>query len=217
MSSEFRPAELADSRVTIGGQTYLPDAAGRLTPVEMIKPQHLLEHELVRKVMGYAVAISAQVSRFKGHTFEDLGSFDALLEQQYGLTSRGRKGNRTYSTYDGLMAIELRVADQIDFGPELQVAKGLLDECLNEWAAEARPEIRAIVTRAFNTDKEGQINRSEIFMLLRLEIEDERWQRAMAALREAIRVIGSKQYLRFRMRPAVDAPWSTVTIDLAAA
>lgn len=213
----FEPAYLPDTRVEVRGREYLPDATGRLTPVETIKAQHLLEHDMVRKVMGFAVALSEQIARFKGHTFEDLGSFDALLAQEYGMTKGGPKGNRTYSSFDGLMSIELRVADQLDFGPELQIAKGLLDECMNEWSADARPEVQAIITRAFNTDKEGKINRSEIFMLLRLEIDDERWLRAMRAVREAIRVIGSKQYLRFKMRPECDAAWATVTIDLAAA
>lgn len=215
--SEFVPAPLRDSRVDIDGKAYIPDASGRLTPIETIKPQHMLEHETVRKVMGFAVALSEQVARFKGHVFEDLGDFDAILAQEYGLKKGGAKGNATYSTFDGLMQIEIRKAQLLDFGPELQVAKGLVDECLNEWAADSRAEIRAIVTRAFNTDQEGKINRSEVFMLLRLEIEDERWQRAMKAVREAIRVIGSKQYIRFRMREACDAPWSSVTIDLAAA
>ena len=54
-------------------------------------------------------------------------------------------------------------------------------------------------------------------MLLRLEIEDARWQQAMRAIRDAIRVIGSKTYMRFSMRAAFDAPWQTVTIDLAKA
>ena len=79
----------------------------------------------------------------------------------------------------------------------------------------ARDEIRAIVTRAFNTDKEGQINRSEIFMLLRLEIEDPRWLRAMKAIRDAMRVVGSKTYVRCYRRDAFDAPWAAVSIDLA--
>lgn len=215
--SEFQPAPLPDTRVEVGGATYLPDATGRLIPVDAIKPQHMLEHEVTRKVMGFAVALSDQVTRFKGHAFEDLGAFDALLDQEYGVTPRGRKGNRTYQSHDGLMKVELRVADQLDFGPELQAAKALLDECMNEWAADARPEVRTLITGAFNTDKEGQVNRSEIFMLLRLEFDDPRWQRAMEAIRAAIRVVGSKQYLRFLMRPSVTAPWQTVTIDLAAA
>lgn len=215
--SDFAPAPLPDSRVVVAGAEYLPDATGRLIPISAIKPQHLLEHETVRKVMGFAVALSDQLARFKGHAFEDLGGFDALLEQEYEVTPRGRKGNRTYQSHDGLMKIELRVADQLDFGPELQIAKELLDECMNEWAAEARPEVRTLITRAFNTDKEGQVNRSEVFMLLRLEFDDSRWRRAMEAIRAAIRVVGSKQYLRFLMRDAVTAPWRTVTIDLAAA
>ena len=105
--------------------------------------------------------------------------------------------------------------DRVDFGPELQVAKGLIDECLNEWSADSRPEIQAIVTRAFNTDKEGQINRAEIFMLLRLDIEDHRWRRAMDAIRDAMRVVGKATYVRVKHRPDTEAHWQTVLLDIA--
>lgn len=91
----------------------------------------------------------------------------------------------------------------------------LVDECLNEWAADARAEIRAIVTRAFNTDKAGKINRSEIFMLLRLEIGDPRWLEAMRAIKDAMRVVGSTTYVRCYQRPRADAPWQPIVIDLA--
>lgn len=215
--TSFTPHPIPSGIVDVNGKPYMTDAKGGLWPVEVVKAQHKLEDELVRKIMGFALALSAQVTRFRGHTFTDLGEFDALLAQEYGLTKGGPKGNRSYSTYDGLFEIQVRVQDQIDFGPELQTAKGLVDECLNEWSEDARPEIRAIVTRAFNTDKEGKINRSEIFMLLRLEIEDQRWQEAMRAVRDAMRIVGSKSYLRFRMKEAADAGWTSVTIDLAAA
>jgi hypothetical protein len=183
----------------------------------MIKPMDKLQDELVRKVLGYARDLSAQIGRFRGHTFEDIGSLEALLAQEYGTVLGGRKGNKTLFSFDGRMKVEVKVADFIDFGPELQTAKTLIDECLNEWAAESRAELRAIVTRAFNTDKAGCINKSEIFMLLRLDIRDERWLRAMEAIREAMRVVGSKTYLRFYERPSADAPWEPVTIDLARA
>ncbi len=120
-------------------------------------------------------------------------------------------------TFDGLMKVQVQVQDAVDFGPQLQIAKGLVDECLNEWSADSRPEIRAIVTRAFNTDRAGQINRAEIFMLLRLEIEDERWKRAMDAIRDAMRVVGSKTYVRCYERSSIAANWQAVTIDLARA
>ena len=216
-ASTFRPHPMPDGVKMIDGNRYMADAKGGYTPVELVKPQVQLEDEVVRKIMGYALALSGQITRFKGHTVADLGEFDALLAQEYKLTKGGPKGNRSYKTHDGLFEIEVRVQDQIEFGPELQIAKGLLDECLNEWAAEARPEIRAIITRAFNTDKEGKINRSEIFMLLRLEVDDPRWQAAMRAIRDAMRVTGSKSYIRFWMRESFDAPRVAVTIDLASA
>ncbi len=206
-----------DGVTVINGRQFMTDAGGGYTPIEMIKPQHKLEDEAVRKIIGFAKTLSGQIARFRGHTMTDLGSFDALLAQEYGAKIGGKKGNRTYQTIDGLMKVQVQVADLIDFGSELQVAKSLIDECLNEWSADSRPEIQSIVTRAFNTDREGKINRSEIFMLLRHQIEDERWQRAMDAIRDAMRVTGSKEYVRFYVRDQVTDGWRAVTIDLAKA
>ena len=212
------PADFVpDGKTVIGDAEYMGDGKGCLTPVDLIKPQHLLEDQTVRKIVGFAAALSAQVARFKEHTFDDLGAFEALLAEEYGTKLGGAKGNKTLQSVDGLFKVQVQVADHIDFGPELQVAKALVDECLNEWAADARAEIRAIVTRAFNTDKAGQINRSEIFMLLRLDIEDDRWRRAMQAIRDAMRIVGSKTYIRCYRRDRFDAPWQAITIDLARA
>lgn len=204
--------------VVVNGHDHMVDAKGHLVPIELVKPQHKLEDETVRKIMGFAEALSDQIGRFRGHTMTDLGEFDALLEQEYGGKPRGgTKGNRTYQTIDGLQKVQVQIADLIDFGPELQIAKTLIDECLNEWAADAMPEIRAVVTRAFNTDKAGQINRSDIYMLLRLDSTDERWQSAQDAIRDAMRVVGSKEYVRFYKRDRPDGQWRAVTIDLAKA
>nr|WP_321511160.1 DUF3164 family protein [uncultured Celeribacter sp.] len=208
---------IPDNTIDVGGVPHMRDAKGGLLPVELIKAKDRLIDEQVHKILHYAQELSDQVSRFKMHTYADLAALDAMLDQEYGVKIGGKKGNKTYFSFDGCKKIELRVNDLIDFGPELQVAKTLIDECLNEWASDARSEIRAIVTRAFNTDKEGQINRGEVFMLLKLDIEDERWQQAMKALKDAIRVIGSKEYIRFGMRDRFDADWVTVTIDLAKA
>jgi len=210
---EDRPA----GEVLVNGKPYMPDAKGNLVPLESVKPADKLEDETVRKIIGYADDLSAQVTRFRMHTFDDLGDFEALLAQEYGATKGGAKGNKTFMTFDGLMKVQVQVADFIDFGPQLQIAKGLIDECLTEWSAESRAEIRAIVTRAFNVDKAGQINRSEIFMLLRMDIEDERWRSAMTAIRDAMKVVGSKTYVRCYRRDRQDAPWRAITIDLAKA
>lgn len=211
------PSAVGDGIILIDGVPHMQDGKGAKTPVALIKPVDLLVDQTVRTIMGYAIPLSDQVTRFKGHTFDDISALEAILAEKYDARLGGAKGNKTLMTHDTLFKVTVQVADHIAFGPELQIAKGLIDECLNEWAAGARDEIRTIVTRAFNTDKEGQINRAEVFMLLRLEITDPRWRRAMEAIRDAMRVVGSKTYVRCYRRPTADAPWEAVTIDLAKA
>jgi hypothetical protein len=206
-----------DPVLLVDGQRYRRDARGALMPEESIKPLDLLQDEAVRKIVDFARDLSAQIARFKGHTYDDIGSLQALIAQDYGAKLGGAKGNITLSTFDGLMRVQVQVQDRIEFGPELQAAKALVDECLRDWSADSRDEIRALVTRAFQVDKEGRINRAEIFMLLRVAIDDARWTRAMDAVRDSIRVIGAKTYIRFAERDKPDAPWRAITIDLASA
>jgi hypothetical protein len=217
MDTNTREVPQQAAVIVNNGREFMTNAKGDLIAVSNIKPADKLQDETVRKIVAFAVDLSAQIDRFRSHTMLDLGSFDALLEQEYGAKIGGKKGNRTYQTFDGLMQVKVQVADLIDFGPELQIAKSLLDQCMNEWTADSRPEIQSIITSAFNTDKEGQINRSELFMLLRLDIEDERWQRAMEAIRNSIRITGSKEYIRFYRRASLNDQFQAVTIDLAKA
>lgn len=203
--------------IEIGGDQYMRDTRGALVPVGVVKPIDKLMDELVRKMVGYATDLSEQIGRFRGHCFDDVGSFQALIAQEYGATSGGAKGNVTFTTYDGTQQVKIQVSDLIEFGPELQAAKALVDACLSEWAAGSSDELRTVVNRAFQVDKEGRINRAEIFMLLRVGIEDPRWVAAMEAVRESIRVIGSRTYIRFYRRPTPDGEWSPISIDLARA
>ncbi|MGI8839727.1 MAG: DUF3164 family protein [Caulobacteraceae bacterium] len=214
-TTETRLADAGPGQVSIAGRLYMADAKGALVPVESVKAQHKLEDELVRKIASYAEPLAAEIARFRAHTFEDVDAFVALMEQQYRARG-GAKGNLTFTTYDGLMKVQVQVADQIVFGAELQIAKGLVDECLTDWSEGSRAELRAIVHRAFNVDQAGRINRGELLSLLRLEIADPRWLRAMEAIRDSIRVVGSKRYVRIYRRDNPQAPWRPVAIDVAA-
>lgn len=203
--------------IDVAGTPYLRDAKGSLVPLAAVKPADLLMDETVREILAEARAVSTVIAGFKTAAFGKVTSLQELLGQHYGAAIGGRKGNITLMSFDGCQKVQVQVADLLEFGPELQAAKALIDECLTGWAAGSSVELQAIVTRAFSVDKEGQINRAELFMLLRVEIQDERWQKAMDAIRDSIRVVGSRTYMRFYNRPAPDAPWSAVTIDMAAA
>lgn len=214
---EITPATITEAVHEIGGRQFMTDAGGRLVPLDLVKPEHQLEDQTVRKIVGHALVLNAQIGRFRGHTFDDINSFVDLLAEKYGGKRGGKKGNVTITSYDGTQKVTVQVQDQLSFGPELQVAKEMVDACITAWSAGASDEIRALVEHAFQVDKEGRINRAALFQLRRLAIRDEQWLTAMEALGEAIRVIGSREYVRIYRRTDARSPWQPITIDLAQA
>jgi hypothetical protein len=57
--------EQPDAGITVvNGKPYMPDAKGNLVPVESIRPTDKLQDETVRKILGHARELSAQVARF---------------------------------------------------------------------------------------------------------------------------------------------------------
>jgi hypothetical protein len=207
--------ELSAGTRSIDGQVYFIKGDGGLIPESAVKAVDKLEDEIVRKVIGAALPISAVVAAFRLQTLADMDDFVSLLEQEYGARRGGSKGNLTFTSFDGTLKICVQVSENISFGPELQVAKTLVDECLREWSAGSGAEIQAIINRAFDVDNQGRINRNDLLGLLRLEIEDTRWQEAMRAIRDSMRVIGSKRYVRMYRRANAQAQWTAVTIDVA--
>ncbi|MGY2732371.1 DUF3164 family protein [Sphingomonas sp. UYP23] len=203
--------------INVGGTPYLSDAKGNLVPLASVKAADLLMDETVRAIVANAREVSAVVANLKSQTFQSVGDLQALIAQDYGAIIGGKKGNITLTSFDGRQKVQVQVADLLEFGPELQPAKALIDECLTEWAVGSAMELRALVNRVFQVDKDGQINRAELFMLLRVEIQDDRWTRAMKAIRDSMRIIGSRTYVRYYDRPAPDAAWQPVSIDLATA
>jgi hypothetical protein len=201
--------------VELGGALYMRDAKGSMVPIELVKEQHKLQDQTVRAIFTKARELAAAIAAFREQAFSDVDAMNQLLEQQYGAKAGGAKGNMTLTSFDGLLKVQVQVADLIRFGPELQVAKTIVDECVAEWSDGARAELRAIVMRAFNVDKEGQVNRGELLSLLRLEIEDPRWKKAMEALKDSMQVVGSKRYVRFYEKKDIQAPWIPVSLDVA--
>lgn len=202
-------------QVLVAGKTYMTDGKGALVPIELVRPTDKLIDEQVRKIMGYADDLNAQISRFKQHTLNDVADLMALLMQDYQTKVGGEKGNVTLTSYDGTRQVRLQVQERLTFGPELQAAKANVDEYLTELTEDSGPELRGIVHHAFRTDQAGLVNRAELFRLLRYEIADERWQAAMKAIKDSIRVEGTKEHVRFYRRSSATAKWVAVTIDVA--
>lgn len=194
---------------------YYEDRQGRMIPARKVRASDLLEDQFVRGLMEKADALSAQMRAFKAAVFGDVDTFVALLHEKYEVKVGGKRGNMTFTSYDGRLQIKVQVTDHMRFGPELQVAKSLIDECIREWATETNDNIRVLVEHAFRTDKEGKVSRESVFALRRVEIADPRWERAMKAIADSVMIESTSRYVRFYRRDSQEAAWQPVSHDLA--
>ncbi|PRJ55713.1 DUF3164 family protein, partial [Haemophilus influenzae] len=135
--------------------------------------------------------------------------------EKYNAKVGGSKGNITLYSYDGKYKIQRAINDHLQFDERIQAAKVLIDECLNEWSEGSRPELKALIERAFNVDKEGNLNTSRILGLRRVDIQDERWQNAMQAISESVQVVSSKAYVRLYERVGETDQYVPIALDVA--
>jgi len=202
--------------VEINGVPYIHDAQGNLVPLANVKSVHLLEDEMVRKIVVYGEDLSAELARYSTHTDADIAAFDALLAQEYNVEPRETKGNRTFTSFDGLLRVQVAVAQRIKMGPALDDAKAVLDAMIRERGEGVDPFLITLVKRAFKTDQEGKVDVRAILALRRLEVDDPRWPDFCRAIDDAVQPDGSKRYTRLYRRQTIQDGWQMIPLDLAA-
>ena len=199
----------------INKDEYMKDRKGRLVPVAQVSDYDLAMDSFVKEQVAAAKVKSADLSDFKQRAFDECYAWLDLVAEKYGRTRGGVKGNVTFSSFDGSEQITIRVQETLTFGPELQIAKDLIDECVTEWSEGANANLRAIIGDAFQVDKEGQLNTGRILSLRRVKIQDERWNRAMEAISESLQVAMSKTYINFREKDK-SGKLVNIPLDIAA-
>lgn len=193
---------------------YRQDAKGNLIPLENIKETDLLRDELVMEIVAKAQAVRDTIAAFKQSAMEDIAAFAQLSAEKYGAKLGGAKGNIRLMSFDGAYRIALAMQDTLSFDERLAAAKALIDECINEWTAGSRPELKALINDAFQVDKEGNISTTRVLGLRRLSIDDEKWHRAMDALSDSVQVQTSKPFVRVYRREA-NGEYSLMSLDIA--
>lgn len=194
---------------------FRQNAQGHLIPESMIKPIDLERDRLVQHLVDRASELSGELADFKTVAFGDIEAFIELSAEQYGAKLGGKKGNVTLLSFDGRYKIIRAIQEGVAFDERLQAARALIDECLRDWTAGARPEVVTLVNDAFRTDTKGEIRTARVLALRRLEITDERWQRAMQAIGEACQVVGSKSYIRVYERIGDTDQYQPISLDIA--
>lgn len=215
MSTENTVAIAMQYTTTPAPEGYWTDARGVLTPVSLVKEIDRDRDELVGEIVEQAIAVSSALQALKARAFADIQAFIDLSAEKYGAMKGGKKGNVTLYSFDGRFKIQRAMQDRIALNERIQSAKALIDACLADWTADARPELKALINEAFDTDKEGNINTGRVLALRRYDIEDERWQQAMLAIGEAVQVVSSKSYIRVYERVGDTDEYRPIALDIA--
>lgn len=196
---------------------YWEDAKGNLVPVSRIADVDKARDKLVKKLCDQAKKHSTILADVKAEAFTEIDTFMKACAEDYGVELRGAlgKGNLTLTTYDGKFKLQRAVSDNVTFDERLQIAKSLIDERVHSWSKGANKNLQAIVSQAFDTDKEGKVNVGKVLALRRLKIDDEEWTKAMALIADAMKVVSSKNYVRFYERNDATGEYQPIQLDIA--
>lgn len=194
---------------------YWMNAKGDLIKAENVSRRERDMDDVVRKIHSFGADLSAQMYRFREYTMRDIALFCERLIRSYGAKPRGKKGNVQLVSFDGLLKVTLSIADVIEVGPEIEAAQALIEECIDEWSANAQINLRSLVKQAFSRDAAGRLSVAQLLNLKRISIDDDRWRRAQEAIGDALRPAGRAEYVRIYTRARPTDGWDHLPLHLA--
>lgn len=194
---------------------FMMDAQGRMVPEANVKEQDKLRDQVAKRLALRAKQLNEDLRQFRMQALEDIADLVKIAAERYDVQIGGDKGNVTITTFDGQYKVVRSIADRIQFGEELEPAKVLINQCIERWSEGANSNIRVLVDRAFRADRNGKIKTTAILELLRLDIQDDEWQRAMEAIKDSIQTTGTAVYVRVYERDSRTDKYDPVPLDLA--
>lgn len=194
---------------------FVRNAMGHLVPMDQVREQDKLRDQVARELAEEAKTLSRALKNFKKKSLGDVADLISIAGERYGVQMGGKKGNVTIATYDGRYKVQRCYADRLTFTEEMEVAKAMVYDCIRAWSKGADDHLLAIVDRVFSPGRNGQIKTADVLDLLRLDINDDRWEAAMQAVRDSILVTGSAVYLRVYERIGESDSYKAIPLDLA--
>lgn len=183
---------------------------------DRVKVEDKIKDEMIDKILGKAAVVTKAIKHFKNDAYDDVDSYFSLLLHEYGIEEKkGAKGNYTLENFSGTAKIQVSTSDNIIFDEKLQIAKAKLDEYFNEITEDADLDIKTLIDKVFDVDKQGEVNPRKILSLRSYDITHKKWLEAMAIIADSIEVVSNKEYIRFYTRKNIDESYKQVTLDIS--
>lgn len=195
---------------------YMRNALGHMVPADKVREQDKLRDATVRALVADAIKANKLLKAFKAKALADIADLVKISGERYQVVLGGKKGNVNLISYDGQYKVVRSMADRIVFTEEIEAAKALINSCIDRWSEGANDNIRVLVDRAFSKDKTGQLKTASVLELMRLDIADNEWKRAMEAIKDSIQTTGTAIYVRVYERVGDSDQYQAIPLDLAA-
>ena len=188
----------------IDGVAFREDSRGALVPETSIKPQDILKDDLVEESAAKIIALEEEMRKVKKDILEAIRAYIDLIGEKYGVKLGGQKGNVQLVSLDGKTKILISISERIALNENVIAAKELIDQYLEDAIKGSSADIKQLVTSAFRV-KQGSLDARSILRLRQLNIEDERWKKAMDIIADSIVIQSSESYLRLYRKNAAGA------------
>jgi len=194
---------------------YMLNAAGHMVPESQVREQDKLRDAIVIALVKEAQDVHQAIRHFKERALNDIADLVSIAAEKYELNLGGKKGNVSLASYDGRYKVQRSIAERLTFTEELEAAKELITQCIDDWTQDSNSNVRALVDRAFRKNSQGQVKTASVLDLLRLEIDDPKWKTAMEALKDSIQVNHTTQYIRVYERIGMTDQYQPIALDIA--
>jgi hypothetical protein len=174
------------------------DEAGNSIPATHIKSIEKVNEKITASIACQAIKVSQQLAKFKENCEKLVEQAFTAFKKHYQGSKQDFKGNITIFNFDRTIKVEVRVSDAIQFDDlTIMEAKAQLEAFLNDGISAKDAVIKQMVLEAFSTAR-GKLDVKKILALKRYadRIKDERYEKAMSLIDQAIRRPDSATYYR---------------------
>lgn len=129
------------------------------------KAARILESELATDLVVAAKRKSEELTQFKSLAINKVSALRKNLLENYNVNPRGELGGISFTSKNKQYSVQLSINRQITFGVELEAAKELINEFIDENLKGSNEVIRKIMTSVFKINKAGRLDTAGILKL----------------------------------------------------
>lgn len=182
-------------------------------PLANIREIDKLRDDLVTSLFEQALKLSGALQGFRCSALEQCGSFREVSAQDHNIRLGGRKGGYSLLSYDGSIKIVIDNDTLIAVTEKVSVARDAILSCVRKWSDGANRNLVELVSRAFETDRQGHLSVARLLALRSYKIEgDPDWDAAMDALSQGLVASGSRTYVRFYRRDGASGKFKQIPL-----